>query len=233
MNENERYIEVSFKKNLYSKEFDEEKIKLKIKKDDEITNFNVDYILMDNTNNGLIYATKENSEDIVQLELSTFGENYLSDFDYDYDFFNKLEKGLSIIYIHPESHFKIWEYINNYYPESIEYQKGVKKYLKFCEKSKITKEVIDNFMGTNIFDITHYNYDLGNSFLKRYKITFCPFDEYLYNVQILTSLDNGKHFYYAGNGRFCKDREELEMYTNKLKSIGITELKKKQLEKER
>lgn len=73
----------------------------------------------------------------------------------------------------------------------------------------------------------------NNYILKKYQVEYRPYDEYLYNVQILTSLDRGKTYVYAGNGRFCKNKEELEIYTKKLKSIGITELKEKNLEKER
>lgn len=33
-----------------------------------------------------------------------------------------------------------------------------------------------------------------------------------YNVQVLTSVDNGKTYWYAGNGRFCNTLEEVKDY---------------------
>lgn len=33
-----------------------------------------------------------------------------------------------------------------------------------------------------------------------------------YNAQLLTSVDYGKHFYYCGNGKWCKTKEEAEEY---------------------
>ena len=38
-----------------------------------------------------------------------------------------------------------------------------------------------------------------------------PVDGYEYNVQILTAVD-GKNYYYAGNGKFCKSRAEADEY---------------------
>ena len=38
---------------------------------------------------------------------------------------------------------------------------------------------------------------------------------YKYNVQIWYSPDGGENFYYTGNGRKCKTREEVEAYVTK------------------
>ena len=37
-------------------------------------------------------------------------------------------------------------------------------------------------------------------------------DGYKYNVQVLTSIDGGKNYYYCGIGKFCKTREECKQY---------------------
>lgn len=37
-------------------------------------------------------------------------------------------------------------------------------------------------------------------------------DIYMFNVQILTSVDGGKNWYYCGNGKFCETREEAEEF---------------------
>lgn len=39
-----------------------------------------------------------------------------------------------------------------------------------------------------------------------------PVDGYKYNVQVLTSIDGGKNYYYCGIGKFCKTREECKQY---------------------
>lgn len=39
-----------------------------------------------------------------------------------------------------------------------------------------------------------------------------PVDGYKYNVQVLTSVDGGKNYYYCGIGKFCKTKEECKQY---------------------
>lgn len=40
-----------------------------------------------------------------------------------------------------------------------------------------------------------------------------PIDDiYMYDVQIVTSVDGGKNWYYCGHGRYCKTREEAEEF---------------------
>lgn len=39
-----------------------------------------------------------------------------------------------------------------------------------------------------------------------------PVDGYKYNVQVLTSIDGGKNYYYCGIGKFCKTIEECKQY---------------------
>ena len=36
--------------------------------------------------------------------------------------------------------------------------------------------------------------------------------DYPYNVQVWHSYDNGKSWYYAGHGEFCRTLEEVERY---------------------
>lgn len=35
---------------------------------------------------------------------------------------------------------------------------------------------------------------------------------YRYNIQITTSIDGGKKFWYCGLGKFCKTKEEVKAY---------------------
>lgn len=45
--------------------------------------------------------------------------------------------------------------------------------------------------------------------------------DYLYNVRILNSIDGGKNFYYTGNGKFVRSKEEAESYLKSLKHKKI------------
>ena len=47
------------------------------------------------------------------------------------------------------------------------------------------------------------------------KLSF-PVDGYLYNAQIVRSVDSGKTFWYCGNGKFCKSREEAVNYAESI-----------------
>lgn len=44
-----------------------------------------------------------------------------------------------------------------------------------------------------------------------------PVDDYRYTVDVLTSIDGGKTYWYAGNGRYCKTKKEAEDYKAQLK----------------
>ena len=40
-----------------------------------------------------------------------------------------------------------------------------------------------------------------------------PIDNtYMFDVQIVTSVDGGKNWYHCGHGKYCKTREEAEEY---------------------
>lgn len=49
------------------------------------------------------------------------------------------------------------------------------------------------------------------------------FAPYYINVHILTSVDGGKTFYYAGNGRFCETIEEANAFC---KSFNVVSCEK-------
>jgi len=39
-----------------------------------------------------------------------------------------------------------------------------------------------------------------------------PVDGHKYNVQVWTSVDGGKNYYYCGVGRFCKSKRECKEF---------------------
>lgn len=44
--------------------------------------------------------------------------------------------------------------------------------------------------------------------------------EYKYNVKIFTSMDGGRTFYYAGNGKYFKTMKEAENYIKEVSEEG-------------
>ena len=42
-----------------------------------------------------------------------------------------------------DCHYGVWSAIEEYYPEDIEYKKGMQEYLKYCKDNGITKEKLE------------------------------------------------------------------------------------------
>ena len=68
--------------------------------------------------------------------------------------------------------------------------------------------------------------DLMDRIIKKlnvHKLRF-PVDGYLFDVQVTTSIDNGKSFWYAGAGSYCKDevdvKNRVKEYSDKFKRDG-------------
>jgi hypothetical protein len=49
------------------------------------------------------------------------------------------------------------------------------------------------------------------------KLHFPIDNHYFYDVKILTSIDNGKSFWYGGNGKYARTLEEAEKFANQYK----------------
>lgn len=201
---------------------------------EESDSFNISYVLMDdeNLNNTIIVANDSNDE-LMQLKVKSYEATNLHDWDYSIDknIFGELEMNKNIGYMDIFTHLAIWNEINECYPYDIEHKHGMQKYIDYCKKNNITKQIIDEKMNTNILDIMRY--DKKNNVLRKYKVEFRAFDEYPYDVKILTSVDFGKNYVYTGNGRFCKDKEELNNYIKELNAKGIEKYSEPKYEKER
>lgn len=65
------------------------------------------------------------------------------DFNFDYYFYNLLENGLNIGYISDEFHSCIWNSINELYPNDIDFNEGVLKYIEFCKENGVDKKYLD------------------------------------------------------------------------------------------
>ena len=103
-------------------------------------------MLKDETDS-LIYFNYENDQ---KPDITT---SYDWDFSFDNTIFYYLEKGYNIKSINLETHFGIWCFIKEYYPEDIQYKNGLNKYIKFCKNYNITKDYLDNALKMNTPDI--------------------------------------------------------------------------------
>lgn len=74
-------------------------------------------------------------------------------YNWDEDFFHKLEEDYEIIYVSMNCHYNIWETINEWYPNDIEHITGMHKYIEYCKENNINKEVIDKVIGLNVIDV--------------------------------------------------------------------------------
>lgn len=66
--------------------------------------------------------------------------------------------------------------------------------------------------------------DKETKLIQKYVLKISSSQEYLYNVQICNSVDNGKSYYYSGNGKFFKNKHEANVYIKELENKGITEI---------
>lgn len=60
-----------------------------------------------------------------------------------------------------------------------------------------------------------------NSIIKSYECKIEPLEEYPYKVRVLNSIDNGKSFYYTGEGKNLKTKAEMKIYISELNAMGI------------
>lgn len=75
------------------------------------------------------------------------------DYNFDYYVYDLLDQGCEIGYMTDEMHYGIWNSITELYPNDIEFQNGVIKYVEYCKNNNITKEYIDSKMNLETPDI--------------------------------------------------------------------------------
>ena len=133
------------------------KIRNYFKQDEELStydNLDVQYILTDKDKkitDIICYGI-----DIVgNYNLDTNKYEHIMDWDYNVDtyLFEELEKGKNILYVSPEAHYDIWNTINDWYPEDINFKDGLNKYLEYCKDNGVTKEFIDKKIKLDVIDI--------------------------------------------------------------------------------
>ncbi len=119
-----------------------ERIKELLKNDEEYENYELSYILIDKDDREEAKAIVYNADEIAQIDLKTNEISPVADWAYniDEDVFGKLEDNKEIGYMSLDCHYGVWSEIEEYYPEDIEYKKGMQEYLKYCKENEITKD---------------------------------------------------------------------------------------------
>lgn len=63
-------------------------------------------------------------------------------FDFDDDIFGHLERGGDIVEMSFTCHYSLWCTIEERQPQNVENKKGLQKYLSYCDKNKITRDIL-------------------------------------------------------------------------------------------
>lgn len=116
-----------------------------LKNSEDYGDYSLEYILIDKEETENSIAVAMYGEDIIQINITSHEISSIPDwaYNFDEDIFGMLEDNKEIGYMSMNTHFNIWETINQWYPEDIENKQGMQKYLKYCKNNKITKEVIE------------------------------------------------------------------------------------------
>lgn len=142
--------------------FIKDSIENSIKEDEELFGTKIDYILINLDNNDTVSIISDGVDKIVEFtpftkEMKT-GYSKVSEWDYSFDnyLFKDLENVYQIGYMTAETHYNIWNSIEELYPESINNKNGVQWYLQFCADNGITKEYLDKQTNLDTPDIMKY-----------------------------------------------------------------------------
>lgn len=111
----------------------------------------IEYILYDKLKNEFKVLISDGYESSYEDKIDVFSNKIINemyvpewDFNFDYYVFNELEnKNVRLLYVSPNTHYGLWNSLNELYPNDIDYKSGVQKYLKFCKRNNITKEKIE------------------------------------------------------------------------------------------
>ena len=138
----------------------------------EYKNYEVCYILKDleEIKDSIIMASNE--EEMIQID--PFDDEIIGIMDWAYnideDVFEQLQDHNKIIeYMNMDTHYGIWCNVEEWYPEDIEYKKGMQEYLKYCKENGITKEKIEqDVKNAKVTDIMKFYKDKTKNKEDRY-----------------------------------------------------------------
>lgn len=132
------------------------------------------YSLLDKKNpqNSIIVYCNENADTVFLISPYEKGiDNKFEivpewQFNYYGGMMNFLDSNFEIINIGMDSHYSIWQevYDRLLEPKDTRYKKGVEKYMKYCKKNKITKEII-----MKNFNLNNFTEDIMEFYKPKYK----------------------------------------------------------------
>lgn len=161
-----------------------------IKEDEELFGTKIDYILINPDNKDTISIISDGVDKIVEFtpftkEMKT-GYSKVSEWDYSFDnyLFKDLENVYQIGFMTDETHYNVWNSLEELYPENINNKDGVQRYLQYCADKGITKEYLDKQMNLDTPDIMKYFDGLALFETMEYKGYVVEADD--------TNLDNSK-----------------------------------------
>lgn len=130
----------------------------------EMYNMDIEIVLVDkdNLDNSKVIAMREDSEggNVICPYINDFKDALDWDYSFDEYLFKDLEEGMEIVYMTDETHLAVWDEIKKFYPEEIEYNKGMQKYLKYCKDNGITKEYVEKTTNQkNLVDVMQFYKD--------------------------------------------------------------------------
>ena len=130
-----------------------------LKSDEDYEHLDVNYILVDPNDDSKSFAIASDYDEIIRINILTKEISPVADwaYDIDEDVFAELEQGKEIAYMTLDSHYGIWQIVENIYPEEMEHFTGFQKYLEYCKANNITKDKIENEVATyEVFDIMQF-----------------------------------------------------------------------------
>lgn len=115
----------------------------------EDKNFQIDYLLVKGNmaapEDLIVYASSE--DELLRLRPLDENEKPLTSyemfFEYDFDLFKYLEQGYSLAGMSLDCHYCVWFEISEYHKD-FESQNGMQKYLDYCKRNGVTRELLAN-----------------------------------------------------------------------------------------
>lgn len=116
-----------------------------LKNNEEYSKYKTMYILTDKNNPEKSIAFASNYDDMIEINIKTQEINPIMDWTYniDDDILGELQNGKEISYMNMDTHYGIWNTVNDVGIEEIENKKGLQKYLQYCKKNNINKDLIE------------------------------------------------------------------------------------------
>ena len=121
-------------------------------------NVKVQYVLL-NEDDTIYETICYGSFEMYRIDPNTNEITQIPDWAYtgvDNEIFEPLINGKKIGYMTMESHYNIWNEIDELYPDDIYNKDGLEFYLDYCKENNITKDIIDEELNSDVPNIVKY-----------------------------------------------------------------------------